>query len=154
MRLTFICLIALLSCSVVANGQSGGAESPRAARIKASVNEILRSPDFQSLRPENNLIQRFGKWMVETLDRFWNWVRRLFNLGGGPGTAGGNLAGMVLFGILVIAMAAIIAYVIRRWGGGLLPARLPGPAVGAMTGIDDPGSLDPATWLAEAARTR
>jgi hypothetical protein len=121
----FIVLIAVagiaLSPFQPANAQSP-AETPRAARIKADVRSILSSPEYQTAKPGDSPLDRFGKWLHGVWDDFWEWFRHLFSFGGGRG-AGGNVMPWIVLLALALGMAYVIAYAISRWAPGLKLAK-------------------------------
>jgi len=132
-------------------GQQAPTESVRAAQIKAHMREILSSPDFRVEKPGDSVLQRIGRWIERTLDRIWQFFRRLFSFGGRAGTGGSYLFLYVVLGILIVGIAYVIAYAARN----LHRAARPSAGQAALSVVAEPepaAAAEPDAWIEAAQR--
>jgi hypothetical protein len=122
--LIVLCLLAggSLFAALPANAQAAP-ESPRAARIKADVRTILSSPEYQVAKPGESPLDKFGKWLHERWDNFWDWFRRIFSFGTGGKGGGGSIMPWIVLIALILGIAYVIALAIVRWAPGIKVTR-------------------------------
>ena len=149
-RLAAVGLISILS---VANLPPAFGQSERAARIKSHVREILSSHEFRDARPHTTWLERMGKRTGEAIKSFFEWLERLFRFGRGPRgiTSSSNLLFWILWPALIVGIAIVIAYALRRFGGRLGFDQRRSHKVADLLDIEDPAEISPDRWL-DAAR--
>jgi hypothetical protein len=97
-----------------ARAQSANAEGGRAERIKAELREILSSPQYQAKPPQESVFSRVLRRIGEGLKAFWRWFSGLFGFGSGLGVGGGNLFFWIVLVAVIVGIAYVIAYSVRR----------------------------------------
>ena len=149
MRPTFLSALLALTMALGRTTHAaaqGATVSPRAARIQSDLRQILSDPEYAVKPPGETIAQRVGRWISEQWTAFKDWLDRIFSFGGraGPGTA--RFMMWVVLAALIIGIAYVLAYAIRRgkWGKGSRGQRRPERTVSTDAleeRVEDPDSL-------------
>lgn len=129
-------------------------ESARAAQIKAHLQDILSSSDYRVEKAEPSALERFWKWVSDLWERFMRWLGRLFSFGSAGGVGGaGYFMVYLLYGGLIIGLAYVIVYAIRRLASRTEAEKgRKKPGVGVIEEPEESASVEPDAWLAAAQR--
>lgn len=144
-------LLLLVGPFVRVEAQAPRQSSHRAAEVKQHVREVLSSHDFDGLRQKNEGMEAFNKWVREQLQKLQNMLsgRR----GGGmalPGFGTEILSYLILV-VLIVAVAYVIAYVIKNLAfGGRTREGKKKLMVANIEELEEAGSVDFDEWLAAA----
>jgi hypothetical protein len=105
------------SSSAAAGQSTPSGSSPRAIAIHADLDRILSGPEFSLGPTAENPVERFGNWLREKWNAFWEWLEKFFRFGGraSPGTA--KIFLWVVLCVLIVAIAFVLAYAVRKYGG-------------------------------------
>jgi hypothetical protein len=126
-------------------------DSPRAARIKSELRDILRTGGFESEAGGNSALARAGIWISNQWNRFTEWLRRFFSFGGRFAAGSSPILPYVLVVGLILLIAYAIAYALQRYRPGSR-VTMRKPAVGSVVEPEESAAAEPDAWIEAAKR--
>jgi hypothetical protein len=106
----------------------------------------MSGPDFAIKPAGESIFQRIGRWLSERWNAFTKWLNRTFSFGGRAGAGTARFMMWIVLGGLIIGIAYVLAYAVRRvsWSKGGGTKRKPKVSVAAVEleeKLDDPDAL-------------
>lgn len=137
----------------LAQQELGRSDTPRASRIRADLQEILRSGGYEGKPAGEGILSKIGSWIAEKWNAFADWLRKVFSFSGRIGTGPGSMT--VLPYILVVALILLIAYAIvyavKNYQRGPRTSKRK-PSVDISAEPEESADAEPDAWIAAARR--
>jgi hypothetical protein len=151
----FWLLLFLLLCGGV-SAQNAASPGTRSAQVREHLREILSASEYRFTPPESGFWAQAGKWLSDLLEK----VGKLFRFSPpSRGGLSGSLGGNVVFWLILIALCALMVYLIYRVVRKLPRNRAPRKPKNLTETSDllpvlesDPVSDEPDQWLTTARR--
>lgn len=127
------------------------APSPRAARIHADLQEVLRTGGFEQEKPGEGILAKMGKWLTDLWNAFQDWLRRIFGFGGSVGSGSSTIMPYVLVIVLLVGVAYAIAFAVKNYrrAAGKSGRK---PSVDIVAEPEESAAAEPDAWIAAARR--
>jgi hypothetical protein len=144
-------LVLLTGARSLAQAPAAAPESPRAARIKSDLQEILRTGGFEREQTGDSILVRAGIWISNQWNRFTAWLRHIFSFGGRFGAGSSPILPYILVVALILLIAYAIAYAVRRYRPGSRSGRAK-LSVDVVVEPEESAAAEPDAWIAAAKR--
>jgi len=123
--------------------------SPRAAKIHADLEQVLKSGGYEPEKTGEGPFTKMGRWIADRWNGFWEWLRKVFGFGGRIGAGSSPVMPYILVVVLILVIAYAIAYAVKNYQRTPRVTKKK-PSVDTIVEPEESAAAEPDAWIAAA----